>query len=48
MIGTDWPVCTLGISYAEWWRLVEEWIAPLSTEERAQILGGTAARVYRL
>jgi L-fuconolactonase len=48
MIGTDWPVCTLGITYAAWWQLVEEWIAPLTENERHQILGQTAARAYRL
>ena len=48
MIGTDWPVLTEGCSYAQWWRTVETWIAPLSADEQAQILGGTAMRVYRL
>ncbi len=48
MIGTDWPVLTIGCEYARWWSVVEEWIAPLSATERAQILGGTAARVYGL
>jgi len=48
MIGTDWPVCTVGCSYQEWWATVEDWIAPLSPSEQADILGLTAARVYRL
>lgn len=48
MIGTDWPVLTLGCTYAEWWRIVESWIAPLSESEQAQILGGAACRVYQL
>jgi L-fuconolactonase len=48
MIGTDWPVCTVGCSYQEWWTTIENWIAPLSASERADILGLTAARVYRL
>ena len=48
MIGTDWPVLTVGCGYAGWWRTVEDWIAPLSMAEREAILGGVAARVYRL
>jgi L-fuconolactonase len=48
MIGTDWPVCTAGCSYAQWWELVENWTAPLSAAERAAILGGTATQVYSL
>lgn len=48
MIGTDWPVCTLGITYSDWWQQVEAWIAPLTLSERDQILGQTAARIYHL
>jgi L-fuconolactonase len=48
MIGTDWPVCTLGIAYAEWWQLVESWLTPLTQTERDQILGQTATRIYHL
>lgn len=48
MIGTDWPVLTVGCDYARWWRTVEDWIAPLTQAEREAILGGVAERVYRL
>jgi len=48
MVGTDWPVCTVGCSYAQWWELLEDWTAPLSATERAAILGETATRIYRL
>ena len=48
MIGSDWPVLTLGCEYGEWWRTVESWTAHLSSSEGAAILGGTASRVYRL
>jgi L-fuconolactonase len=48
MIGTDWPVCTAGCSYKQWWAFVEQWISPLSTTERAAILGDTATRTYSL
>lgn len=48
MIGTDWPVLTVGCGYAEWWQTVEQWIAPLSLGEQGGILGENAARVYSL
>lgn len=48
MIGTDWPVCTVGCSYAQWWALVADWTASLSVAEGAAILGETATRIYRL
>jgi L-fuconolactonase len=48
MIGTDWPVLTVGCSYSRWWQIVESWTAPLTTTEREAILGGTAQRMYRL
>ena len=48
MIGTDWPVLTVGCDYAMWWQTVEAWIAPLTEIEREAILGGVAARVYGL
>ncbi len=48
MIGTDWPVLTLGCSYARWWELVAAWTARLSVKEQAAILGATAQRVYGL
>lgn len=48
MFGSDWPVCTLASTYERWHRLVEEWAAPLSGDERAALFGGTAAEVYGL
>jgi L-fuconolactonase len=48
LIGSDWPVLTAGCSYAEWWATVEAWIAALSHDEKAAILGGTAEHVYCL
>jgi L-fuconolactonase len=48
MIGTDWPVLTVGCTYEQWWRTVEDWAAPLTALERAMILGDTASRVYGL
>ena len=48
MYGSDWPVCTLAASYEQVWELAGTLIADLSEAEREAILGGTAARVYRL
>jgi L-fuconolactonase len=46
MFGTDWPVCGLRCEYADWVGGARGVVAPLSADERAAILGGTAARVY--
>jgi L-fuconolactonase len=48
MIGTDWPVLTAGCTYSRWWQMVDDWLSPLRPAERAAILGGTAASIYRL
>ncbi|MGJ9412910.1 amidohydrolase family protein [Aeromicrobium sp. CF4.19] len=48
MFGTDWPVSDLADGYARWWDVLGELLAPLSAPERASILGGTAADVYRI
>jgi L-fuconolactonase len=48
MFGSDWPVIQLASTYERWLATVQAWIAPLSAEERARILGGTAAAAYRL
>lgn len=48
MFGSDWPVCQVAASYSGWHRFVESCVAPLSAGERDAILGGNAARFYRL
>lgn len=48
MAGTDWPVLNVASNYAQWWITLEHWLAPLPPDERAQIEGLTAARIYRL
>lgn len=48
MFGSDWPVCRVACSYAEWQRVVAGWIAALTPAEQLAILGGTATNVYRL
>ena len=46
MFGSDWPVCLLAAEYAQVFALVRDYIAPLSPEAQAKVLGGNAARFY--
>ena len=48
MFGSDWPVCELAASYAEVREALVDALGPISESERAEILGGTAARFYGL
>ncbi|MET7972395.1 amidohydrolase family protein [Streptomyces mirabilis] len=48
MFGSDWPVCTLAASYGQVVDAAEELAGGLGAEERAEVFGGTATRVYRL
>jgi L-fuconolactonase len=46
MWGSDWPVLLLAGNYAQWLRAAEETTRALSSVEREQIFGGTAAAFY--
>jgi len=48
MFGSDWPVLTVAATYPQWLDTVTNFLAPLSTNERAQIEGETATRIYQL
>ena len=48
MIGSDWPVCTLAADYARTMNVVADVLAGHSSAERDAVLGGTAARVWRI
>jgi L-fuconolactonase len=48
MFGSDWPVCLAAAHYDEWLAVVDRCTEPLSTDERARILGGTATEAYHL
>lgn len=48
MFGSDWPVMLLASSYQRWKTVVENWLAPLSSDERLEIQGRTAERTYGL
>ena len=46
--GSDWPVLEAVSTYGAWWAQTQAMLADLVPAERAEVLGGTAARVYRL
>jgi L-fuconolactonase len=48
MIGSDWPVCTVAASYSEVMGTVIELIDKLAGQASQAVLGGTAARFWRL
>jgi L-fuconolactonase len=48
MFGSDWPVCTLAASYDDVLGIARAAVAALSPDERAEVLAGTARRVYGL
>jgi len=47
MFGSDWPVCLPAASYARVLSAVEA-VLPAADDDRREVLGRTAARVYRL
>ena len=48
MYGGDWPVSVLAGGYTAVWESVHPLVAELGTDGAAAVLGGTAARVYRI
>jgi L-fuconolactonase len=48
MVGSDWPVCLLAADYARVFAAAEELLSGCSPDERRQVFGGTATRVYGL
>ena len=48
MLGSNWPVSLLGADYATTWRDLVSLISNRSEQERAALMGATAARFYRL
>jgi L-fuconolactonase len=47
MYGVDWPVSTLGGSYADTLSVLEEIITILEANDAAEVWAGTARRIYR-
>jgi len=48
MIGSDWPVCLVAASYDRTMNLVKDYLGRYSAEEREAVLGGNAAKFWRL
>ncbi|WP_447007978.1 amidohydrolase family protein [Saccharothrix isguenensis] len=48
MVGSDWPVCLLAADYADVFAAAEHLLSDCSSDESAQVFGGTAVRVYEL
>ena len=48
MFGSDWPVVTAHMEYAEWRGVVDSFAARLSESEHEALMGGTARRFYKL
>jgi len=48
MIGSDWPVCTVAASHAQVMNLVKDYLSGYAADEREAVLGGNAARFWRL
>ena len=48
MIGSDWPVCTVAGSYAQAIDLVKNYLSQHGQEVREAVLGGNAARFWKL
>lgn len=48
LFGTDWPVCLLRCEYQTWVETVTSFISTLTVGEQEAIMGGNAARAYRL
>lgn len=48
MIGSDWPVCTVAADYGRTMRVVTDYLRGRPSIERDAVLGGNAARLWRL
>jgi len=48
MAGSDWPVCLVATGYAQWWQVLRDYFAGHSENERTQIFGTTARKIYDL
>ena len=48
MFGSDWPVCLLAASYDDMMRIVTDFFAGFSQDEKSALFGGTAGNFYKL
>jgi L-fuconolactonase len=48
LAGSDWPVCTVAAGYGRTMSLIDDYMADRSAAERDAVMGGNAARLWRL
>jgi L-fuconolactonase len=48
MAGSDWPVCLVATDYDRWWKVLRDYFRDFSENERTEIFGATATRIYNL
>jgi L-fuconolactonase len=48
IIGSDWPVCTMAASYSRTMDLVKSYLSRFGVEVKTAVLGGNAARFWKL
>jgi len=48
MIGSDWPVCTVAAPYSQVMDVVKNYISKYPAEEKNAVLGGNAAKFWKL
>ncbi|MDD3062417.1 MAG: amidohydrolase family protein [Massilibacteroides sp.] len=48
LFGSDWPVCLVATTYADWVQLVKQFLSDLSIHEQEQILYKNAMTTYRI
>jgi len=48
MFGSDWPVCRVATTYADWVQTVDRFAATLSVAEREALFHATAVRAYHI
>lgn len=48
MVGSDWPVCQVAVSYRAWFEILTRFLAPLGASERKRIEYENATAAYRL
>lgn len=48
MWASDWPPLDLASDYATWWQVSQDVLTSLNEKDRAEVLSGTASRIYRL
>jgi len=48
MFGSDWPVCLVAASYARWIKIIEDYFANHTLEEKEKIFGLNAIKFYHL